>query len=65
MENSIKIINIVTFAFLLDSVKMEYEDVATVKFGKELTKEERKKVEEFIEEFGLLTDIEWTKERTD
>jgi len=46
-------------------VSKECEDVATVKFGKELSSIEKKKFEEYIRLYGPCTDVEWGKERTD
>ena len=42
----------------------EYESCATVKFGKELTEEERRQFEMFVKTYRL-SDVEWYKERTD
>lgn len=42
----------------------EYEDCATVKFGRELTEEERKDFEGYVDCFRM-SDVDWYKERID
>ena len=44
----------------------EYEDVATVKFGRELSDEEKKDLESEIRLLltRLFLDVEWSKEKT-
>ena len=54
--------------YLVSMIEMtEYEDVATVKFGRELSDEEKKDFESEIRLSltRIFLDVEWSKERTD